>query len=80
MIMFFVGTATGDIHYLPVSDHQSENYLTLRNPVTSLDPEEIKRVKVHPVKCSRCKLTVMVKPAEKVCPLCGNSLDEAQEL
>jgi rRNA maturation endonuclease Nob1 len=42
--------------------------------MTSLDPDEIKRVKVHPIKCSNCKLTVMVKPTEKVCPVCGDLL------
>lgn len=38
--------------------------------MTSLDPVEIKRVKLHPVKCPKCKLTVMVKPSEKKCPKC----------
>jgi len=42
--MSFAGTATGDTHYLPVSDHQSKTFLTLRNIMTSLDPDEIKRV------------------------------------
>jgi len=42
MTMFSVGTATGDTHYLPVSDHQSENFLTLRSPTTNLDPYRIK--------------------------------------
>jgi rRNA maturation endonuclease Nob1 len=42
--------------------------------MTSLDPDEIKRVKVHPVKCSKCKLTVMVKLDDKVCPACGTAL------
>jgi len=76
MIMFFVGTATGDTYYLPVSDNYSKNFPTLRNPVTSLDPTEIQRVKVHPVKCPRCKLTAMVKPSEKVCPVCGQQLQK----
>jgi hypothetical protein len=48
-----VGTATGGILYLPVLDHQKENFPTLRGTVTSLDPNDIKRVKVYPVKCSR---------------------------
>ena len=42
--------------------------------MTNLDPAEIKRVKLHPVKCSKCKLTEMVKPDDKVCPVCGSSL------
>jgi rRNA maturation endonuclease Nob1 len=42
--------------------------------MTSLDPNEIKRVKVHPVKCSRCKLTVMVQLDDVVCPVCGGAL------
>lgn len=29
--------------------------------MTSFDPYEIKRVKVHAIKCSKCKLTPMVK-------------------
>jgi hypothetical protein len=74
MTMFFVGTVTGDTRYLPVSEHQTGNFLTLRNPVTSLDPEGIKRIKVHPVKCPRCMLTVMVRPDDEVCPVCGTSL------
>jgi rRNA maturation endonuclease Nob1 len=42
--------------------------------ITPLDPEEIKRIKVQPVKCPRCKLTVMVTPNDKVCPVCGSEL------
>ena len=72
--MSFAGTATGDTHYLPVSDHQSKTFLTLRNIMTSLDPDEIKRVKLHAVKCPKCKANLMIKPTEKVCPVCGGSL------
>ena len=43
--------------------------------MTSLDPEEIKRVKIHPVECPKCKLTVEVKPSEKKCPKCQYPLD-----
>jgi len=42
--------------------------------VISQDPPEIKRVKVHPVKCPKCKVTVMVKASDKVCPVCGSEL------
>jgi uncharacterized Zn finger protein (UPF0148 family) len=70
----FAGTATRDTHSLPVSDHQSKTFLTLRNLMTSLDPAEIKRVKLHPVKCPKCKADLMIKPTEKVCPVCGYSL------
>ena len=42
--------------------------------MTSLDPDEIKRVKLQAVKCPKCKLTPMVKPTEKVCPVCGSAL------
>ena len=42
--------------------------------MTSLDPEEINRVKDQPVKCTNCKLTVMVRPEGKVCPVCESSL------
>jgi rRNA maturation endonuclease Nob1 len=42
--------------------------------MTSLDPDEIKRVKLYPVKCPKCKADLMVKPTEKVCPVCGGSL------
>jgi len=72
--MSFAGTATRDTHYLPVSDHQSETFLNLRNQMTHLDPDEIKRVKLHPVKCSKCKANLMIRPTEKVCPVCGGSL------
>jgi hypothetical protein len=40
----------------------------------STDPDEIKRVKVHPIKCPNCKLTVIVEPSDKVCPLYESSL------
>ena len=43
--------------------------------MTSLDPDEIKRVKVHVVKCPECKLTVKVKPSEKKCPKCEYTLN-----
>ena len=36
--------------------------------------DEIKRVKVHPVKCPKCKLTPMVKLDDKVCSVCGGPL------
>ena len=42
MNMSFVGTATGDTHLLPVLDHQSEKFLTLRSLTTNLDPHRIK--------------------------------------
>jgi len=38
---------------------------------TSLDPNEIKRVKLHPVKCPKCKANLMIRPTEKVCPVVG---------
>jgi len=72
MTIFSVGTATRDTLYLPVSDHLSETFLNLRNLLTSLDPDEIKRVKVRPVKCPKCKANLMIKPTEKVCPVCGD--------
>jgi rRNA maturation endonuclease Nob1 len=79
MTRFFAGTATRDIHYLPVSDQQSKTFLNLRNLMTSLDPDEIKRVKLHPVKCPRCKANLMIKPTEKVCPVCGSSLPKPEK-
>jgi hypothetical protein len=71
-----VGTATGGILYLPVLDHQKENFPTLRGTVTSLDPNDIKRVKVYPVKCSRCKANLLIRATEKVCPACGGLLSK----
>ena len=44
--------------------------------MTSLDPDEIKRVKVHVGKCPGCKLTVKVKPSEKKCPKCKYTLNK----
>jgi hypothetical protein len=70
MSIFSVGTATRDIHSLPVSDHKSKTFLNLRNLMTSLDPDEINRVKLHPVKCPKCKADLMIKSTEKVCPVC----------
>ena len=78
MTMSFVGTATEDTHCLPVSDHRSENFLTLRSPMTSLDPNEIKRVKLYSVNCSKYKLAAVVQLDEIVCPVCGTGLP-AQE-
>jgi rRNA maturation endonuclease Nob1 len=77
--MSFAGTATGDILYLPVSDHQREAFLNLRDLMTSLDLDEIKRVKLHPVKCPKCKLTVRVKLDDKVCPACEGSLPKPEK-
>ncbi|MCG6945568.1 MAG: hypothetical protein LJE87_09510 [Deltaproteobacteria bacterium] len=42
--------------------------------MTSLDPDEIKRVKLHGVKCSQCKADLMIRPTQKVCPVCGSKL------
>ena len=42
--------------------------------MTSLDPDEIKRVKLHPVKCAKCKANLLIRATEKVCPVCGGSL------
>jgi rRNA maturation endonuclease Nob1 len=39
-----------------------------------MDPREIKRVKVYPVKCPKCELTPVVRAVDKVCPVCGDSL------
>ena len=41
---------------------------------TFLGPEENKRAKLHPVKCSMCKVNLMIRPTEEVCPVCGGSL------
>ena len=40
----------------------------------TLDPDEIKRVKLHAVKCFMCKVNLMIRPTEKVCPVCGGAL------
>jgi rRNA maturation endonuclease Nob1 len=42
----------------------------------SLEPDEIKRVKLHRVKCSQCKANLMIRPTEKVCPVCGGSFSK----
>jgi rRNA maturation endonuclease Nob1 len=42
--------------------------------MTSLDPDEIKRVKLHAVKCTKCKADLMIRLSEKVCPVCGGEL------
>ena len=46
----------------------------------SLEPHEIKRVKPHPVKCSKCIANLMIKPTEKVSPVCGNALPVLEKL
>jgi hypothetical protein len=43
--------------------------------MSSLDPDEIKRLEVHVVKCPKCKLTVKVKLSEKKCPKCKYTLN-----
>jgi len=35
---------------------------------------EIKRVKLYPHKCPKCKADLMIRPTEKVCPVCGGLL------
>jgi rRNA maturation endonuclease Nob1 len=47
--------------------------------MTSFDPDEIKRVKLYLVKCSKCKLTVRVKLDDKVCPACEGSLPKPEK-
>jgi len=41
---------------------------------STLEPDGIKRVKLHTVKYPTCKANLMVRPTEKVCPVCGGSL------
>jgi Zn finger protein HypA/HybF involved in hydrogenase expression len=79
MTILSVGTATRDTHYLPVSDHQSKTFLTLRNIMTSLEAVEIERAKLHAIKCPKCKLTVRVKLDDKVCPACEGSLPKPEK-
>ena len=57
-----------------VSYHQSKTFLILKSLMTSLDPVEIERAKLHSVKCPICKINLIVRPTEKVCPVCGNEL------
>jgi hypothetical protein len=47
--------------------------------MTSLDPDEIKRVKLHPVKCSKCKADLMIRLTEKVGPVCGSALPKPEK-
>jgi hypothetical protein len=61
MTILSVGTAIGNILQVSVSKHESKTFLNLRNLMTSFDPDDIKRVKLHSVKCPKCKLTVIVK-------------------
>ncbi len=75
------GTATDTIQSLNVSVLQAK---ILRNNSlfskrkscmdSTPDPDEIKRVKLHAVKCPKCKANLMIKPTEKVCPVCGGLL------
>ena len=44
--------------------------------MTSQDPDEIKRVKVHAVKCPKCKADLMLEPTEKVYPVSDSELPE----
>ena len=40
---------------------------------------EIKRVEVTPIKCPKCKLTLMALRDDKVCPVCGSKLPKPPE-
>jgi predicted RNA-binding Zn-ribbon protein involved in translation (DUF1610 family) len=42
--------------------------------MTGLEAVEIERAKLNPVKCSKCKVSLMVRATEKVCPVCGDLL------
>jgi rRNA maturation endonuclease Nob1 len=42
--------------------------------MTSLEAVEIERAKLHSIKCSMCKVNLMIRPTEKVCPVCGSQL------
>ena len=79
MTMFFAGTATSDTHYLTVSGHQSVTFLILGSLIARLDPDEIKPVKLHSVKCPKCKASLMIRPAEKVCPVCKALLPNSKK-
>ena len=69
------GTATVTIRSLNISVGPKTSTGKRKNQMSNtLEPEEIKRVKLHRVKCSQCKANLMIKPTEKVCPVCGGSL------
>jgi rRNA maturation endonuclease Nob1 len=40
---------------------------------STLEPDEIQKVKLHSAKCPKCKANLMIEPTEKVCSLCGVS-------
>ena len=80
---FSVGTAIESIPSLNVSVRGQKSPALRqekrKSPMTSaLDPTEINRVKVYPVKCLKCKLTVMARTVDKVCPVCGTILAKKQ--
>ncbi len=80
---FSVGTAIESIPSLNVSvqgqkspDSRQEKR---KRPMTSnIDPTEINRVRVYPVKCLKCKLTIMARAVDEVCPVCGTVLEKKQ--
>ena len=45
-----------------------------------MNPDEIKRVKLHSVKCPKCKINLMIRPTEKVCPVCRGMLEKNKKL
>ena len=47
--------------------------------MTSLDLAEIEQVKLYLVKCSKCKLTIMIGPDDRVCPVCKSSLPKSEK-
>ena len=46
--------------------------------MTSLETVKIERAKLHALKCPKCKADLLIRPTEKVCPVCGTALP-AQE-
>jgi rRNA maturation endonuclease Nob1 len=47
--------------------------------MTSLEAVEIERAKLHSVKCPKCKADLMIRPTEKVCPVCGSELPKSEK-
>jgi hypothetical protein len=71
----FAGTATVTIRSLNISIDPKTSTGKRKNQMSNtLEPDEIKRAKVHPVKCHKCKANLMIRPTDRGCPVCGRKL------
>ena len=83
----FAGIATENIPLLSASAQGEKETPEIEKTSTeetkgrrnNLHPDETKRVKLHSVKCPKYKANLMIRPTEKVCPVCGSALPRSEK-